>query len=243
MDYASPVAPAWDASGAHANAAALYARRRIALAPKQAAGPQKPSRADRLKRRANLPPPEAGAGGRTSLKYDGGSSDEKTTRKKPRASPQTRDAALLIERAAPIRVSQHNPKKGKSAERYEAYKAATTAREYVALGGSKADLKYDIQRGYVTVLPPPAGAKGAPMVPAAPTGPRPSPAGAPAVAAAAGSPGSASASVSATARPPPTLSTDPVSYLPETPVWPAEDDAAPARADGPGSSMPPAAKS
>jgi len=140
-------------------------------------------------------------------------------------------------------VSQHNPKKGKSAERYEAYKAATTAREYVALGGSKADLKYDIQRGYVTVLPPPAGAKGAPMVPAAPTGPRPSPAGAPAVAAAAGSPGSASASVSATARPPPTLSTDPVSYLPETPVWPAEDDAAPARADGPGSSMPPAAKS
>lgn len=143
-------------------------------------------------------------------------------------------------------MSQHNPKKGKSAERYEAYKAATTAREYVALGGSKADLKYDIQRGYVTVLPPPAGAEGAPMAsaPAVPTGPRPSLAGAPAVAVAAtGSRGLASASVSATAPAPPTSSTDPVSYLPETPVWPAADDAVPARADGPGSSMPPAAKS
>ena len=89
---------------------------------------------------------------------DRGSDGETKKRKRPRPSPQTRDAALLIERAAPISVRQENPKKGKSAERYELYKRATTAREYVALGGTKADLKYDIQRGWDGAHPvtPPA---------------------------------------------------------------------------------------
>ena len=157
---------------------------------------RKPSRADRLKRRAALPRHD----GPVSFD-DRGSDGETKKRKRPRPSPQTRDAALLIERAAPISVRQENPKKGKSAERYELYKRATTAREYVALGGTKADLKYDIQRGWVTVLAPPVVAEGAP----APTAP----------AEAGGSPGSSASSDSAP------RSTDPVSYLPEVPAWPS----------------------
>ena len=145
---------------------------------------------------------------------DRGSDGETKKRKRPRPSPQTRDAALLIERAAPIAVRQENPKKGKSAERYELYKRATTAREYVALGGTKADLKYDIQRGWVTVL--------APVVAEAP---------APA-AEAGGSPGSSASSDSAP------RSTDPVSFLPEVPAWPS-----PAKEPLPGAAAaPPAAE-
>ena len=35
--------------------------------------------------------------------------------------------------------------------RYERYKAATTLEEYYALGGSRADAKFDMQRGYIRV--------------------------------------------------------------------------------------------
>ena len=157
VDYDSEEAPACDVNdAAHANAAAIHTRRQLALRPVETEGERKPSRADRLKRRAALPRHD----GAVSFD-DRGSDGETKKRKRPRPSPQTRDAALLIERAAPISVRQENPKKGKSAERYELYKAATTAREYVALGGTKADLKYDIQRGWVTVLAPPVVAAGA----------------------------------------------------------------------------------
>jgi hypothetical protein len=197
VDYDSEDAPACDVNdAAHANAAAIHTRRQLALRPVETEGERKPSRADRLKRRAALPRHDG------PISFDDRGSDGETKkRKRPRPSPQTRDAALLVERAAPIAVRQENPKKGKSAERYELYKAATTAREYVALGGTKADLKYDIQRGWVTVLAPPVTAEGAPA-PAAP-------------AEAGGSPGS-SASVDSAPR-----STDPVAYLPEVPAWPS----------------------
>jgi len=66
----------------------------------------------------------------------------------------TEDARTLVERAAPIRVRQDNPKKGASALRYAKYMAATTAKEYIALGGSRADLKNDINKGFVKVLVP-----------------------------------------------------------------------------------------
>ena len=79
------------------------------------------------------------------------------------------------------------------AERAKLEKAASKA---LKLGGTKADLKYDIQRGWVTVLAPPP----APAAPAAEAG---------------GSPGSSASSDSAP------RSTDPVAYLPETPVWPS----------------------
>ena len=49
---------------------------------------------------------------------------------------------------------QKNPKRGASGERFKKYMAATTAAEFLALGGTRADLKYDIARGWVTVLDP-----------------------------------------------------------------------------------------
>ncbi len=65
-------------------------------------------------------------------------------------------AAALVERAAPIRVRQDNPKKGASALRYAKYMAATTAKEFISLGGTRADLKHDINKGFVKVLVPAA---------------------------------------------------------------------------------------
>ena len=208
VDYDSEDAPACDVNdAAHANAAAIHTRRQLALRPVETEGERKPSRADRLKRRAALPRHD----GPVSFN-DRGSDGETKKRKRPRPSPQTRDAALLIERAAPIAVRQENPKKGKSAERYELYKRATTAREYVALGGTKADLKYDIQRGWVTVLAPPVVAAE------------------PAAAEAGGSPGSSASSDSAP------RSTDPLAYLPEVPAWPS-----PAKEPLPGAASAPTA--
>ena len=58
----------------------------------------------------------------------------------------------MIDRAAPIHVQQNNPKSGASAERYAKYRAATTAKEFIDLGGKRADLKNDIVKGYVTVI-------------------------------------------------------------------------------------------
>lgn len=50
-------------------------------------------------------------------------------------------------------IQQSNPKKqgSKSYFRYEAYKEAKTVDEYFQLGGSKADLAFDFERGYVKV--------------------------------------------------------------------------------------------
>ena len=39
-----------------------------------------------------------------------------------------------------------------SAVRYERYKSASTLGEYYALGGSRADARYDIGRGFLIVL-------------------------------------------------------------------------------------------
>ena len=59
----------------------------------------------------------------------------------------------LIESEASITVQQDNPKKAgsKSFLRYERYKAATTLKEMLALGGSKADIRFDMERGFITV--------------------------------------------------------------------------------------------
>ena len=69
-------------------------------------------------------------------------------------------------------MRQDNPKKGASALRYAKYMAATTAKEYIDLGGSRADLKHDINKGFVKVLGPVAAA------PAADATPPPAPAAA-----------------------------------------------------------------
>ena len=70
------------------------------------------------------------------------------------------DASDLLLNDARIAVRQDNPKKAgsKSALRYDAYKAATTASEFLRLGGSKADLAHDCTKGFVTVLDDDGGA-------------------------------------------------------------------------------------
>jgi len=73
---------------------------------------------------------------------------------KKKASATGEDAKSLVDRAAPIAVVQKNPKRGASGERFDKYMAATTAAEFLELGGTRADLKYDIARGWVTVLDP-----------------------------------------------------------------------------------------
>ena len=92
-------------------------------------------------------------------------------------------------------MRQDNPKKGASALRYAKYMAATTAKEYIDLGGSRADLKHDINKGFVKVLapaaaapavvvmPPPAPAAAVPPTPAGSDGAAAAPAPAPPVAA------------------------------------------------------------
>ena len=76
----------------------------------------------------------------------------KPTKKK--ASATGEDVGSLVKRGARIAVVQKNPKRGASGERFEKYMAATTADEFLELGGTRADLKYDIARGWVTVLDP-----------------------------------------------------------------------------------------
>ena len=44
--------------------------------------------------------------------------------------------------------------------RYEQYKGARTVGEYLALGGSRADVKFDYQRRYLAVLRPKEGEAG-----------------------------------------------------------------------------------
>ena len=73
---------------------------------------------------------------------------------KKKASATGEDAKSLVDRAAPIAVVQKNPKRGASGERFHNYMAATNAAEFIQLGGTRADLKYDIARGWVTVLDP-----------------------------------------------------------------------------------------
>ena len=59
------------------------------------------------------------------------------------------DLSMWIQENVPIWVLQENPKVKKSRVRYERYKRATTTGEYLALGGTKGDLRHDMERGYV----------------------------------------------------------------------------------------------
>ena len=64
----------------------------------------------------------------------------------------TRDWKLMIKLNAHIKVEQKNPKtKGsKSYLRYEKYKNASTASEYLSLGGKREDFRYDMSHGFIT---------------------------------------------------------------------------------------------
>lgn len=79
-------------------------------------------------------------------------------RKRPRSDGENKNDALptkavnqMIADNIRILVRQDNPKRGASAIRYEKYKHATTAKEYLKKGGSKADLRFDFTRGWITL--------------------------------------------------------------------------------------------
>ena len=50
-----------------------------------------------------------------------------------------------------IRFQQHNPKRGESRIRYEKYKSATDVDSFLHLGGRRADLLNDLERGFMNV--------------------------------------------------------------------------------------------
>jgi hypothetical protein len=54
--------------------------------------------------------------------------------------------------AVRIKYEQRNPKKAKSGIRYEGYKRAQTLEEMIALGGTKADFRWDLKRGFVKII-------------------------------------------------------------------------------------------
>jgi hypothetical protein len=58
----------------------------------------------------------------------------------------------LISADVPLRVRQDNPKLGASKVRFERYMPAQSAREFVALGGTKEDLQNDLLKGHVFLL-------------------------------------------------------------------------------------------
>ena len=105
---------------------------------------------------AHPPPPPApslrAAGGDSWLRVGGGSS----TRNSDPASGETTWTLAqikgLIEQGAPIKVDQGHKKGGQSGLRFDRYKAATTANEYARLGGTAADLRYDLSRGHAWLV-------------------------------------------------------------------------------------------
>ena len=64
----------------------------------------------------------------------------------PELPPLAEDVTSLIARDAPIkRTKKHR------APRYERYTTATSAQEYLRMGGARKDLKYDIDSGFIAV--------------------------------------------------------------------------------------------
>ena len=64
----------------------------------------------------------------------------------PELPPLAEDVTSLIARDAPIkRTKKHR------APRYERYTTATSAQEYLRMGGQRKDLKYDIDSGFIAV--------------------------------------------------------------------------------------------
>ena len=51
----------------------------------------------------------------------------------------------------PVKVLMQNPKRGKSAERYDRYKKAKTLGEVLTLGGLRADISNDVKRGFIMI--------------------------------------------------------------------------------------------
>ena len=48
-------------------------------------------------------------------------------------------------------VVTENPKRGASKDRYDAYKSGQTVDEFIAAGGTRGDVNWDIAHGFITV--------------------------------------------------------------------------------------------
>jgi hypothetical protein len=70
----------------------------------------------------------------------------------PRATATLSAQTLASQHERPCTFEQTNPKRKqtKSFERYELYKAATTLKAVLSLGGTRADILHDVQKGFVT---------------------------------------------------------------------------------------------
>lgn len=78
-------------------------------------------------------------------------SSELDTEKRATGNEPRQNRLTAAFKCRKIRVQQKNPKRpnSKSWKRYEQYKFAQTTHEYIAFGGTKADLAFDEKRGYV----------------------------------------------------------------------------------------------
>ena len=95
------------------------------------------------------------SGRRRFASGSGGETRSVAQRVRPRPTADARDPADgdADDDDVAIAVNPHNPKRAgsQSHARYERYKGATTRAEYLALGGSAADFKFDVERGFVAV--------------------------------------------------------------------------------------------
>ena len=82
---------------------------------------------------------------------------EQTTPAAPPRTPVARSTEQncndSIQMDTPISIVQANPKRpaSKSWARYEASKQATSKRQYLALGGTTADFKHDLNKAFINV--------------------------------------------------------------------------------------------
>lgn len=96
-----------------------------------------------------------GAGAQGGSVPQAGTAGAATQRVAKKQKKNTRRAAARkpAEGDQQLRIQAENPKKpgSKSWARYEAYKAARTVGELLRLGGTRADLRHDVKKGYIAM--------------------------------------------------------------------------------------------
>ena len=66
----------------------------------------------------------------------------------PQAAPASAKSPKVANQAITLLVSA-NPKRGKSAPRFELYRTSPDTHSYIAAGGYSADLAWDVKRGFI----------------------------------------------------------------------------------------------
>ena len=81
---------------------------------------------------------------------------EPAAQRKPRAPSAPRGAARRGNDPRVVATVAPNPKKPSSASwaRYELYRVGMTVDEFVAAGGTTADVKWDLEKGFITLAEP-----------------------------------------------------------------------------------------